>query len=311
MNQRLQQRGFTLVEILVVVGLFGLVMASVFSVYLTHMKNAYKQDDALETQQNLRIGIDSITKDLKMAGMLLPTGTNALAAGVLGSYSTCLKINTSSAYGIYARLGKSKATLAYSNFSTLLDTPDAVDGFQAGDRVRLVRPFDNSQPLRSAPLANYSSLCVAPPPYAPNRTASSIKLQYVTGATFTAGTAVNNSDMLAKAAGPGTFDTIDYSLDSSASTVTVPPCPTGMLCLTRSVNGGPHEVVAYNISSMKLSYLFDDVSGVAETKAVPAANVGSIKAVRVTLTGIPPKNALASSSKQITTVVGLRNRRSF
>ncbi|GFO66842.1 hypothetical protein GMLC_04210 [Geomonas limicola] len=299
--------GFTLVEIMVVVAIFGIVMASVFSVYLTHMKNAYKQDDAVETQQNLRIALDALTRDLKMAGMLVPITTPPLAAGVWGAYSSCLRINTSSPTGTYARIGISRSTSGYSNFSTQLDTSEAVDGFQVGDRVRLIRPFDNSQPLGSVVQANYSTMVISPV-LAPNRVTRSISLQYGSGAAFPVGSAVNSSDMLAKAAGSRAFDTVDYSLVTSASN---PDCPTGMACLARSVNSRTAEVVASNIKSLRFSYLFDDVSGVAETNAVTSSNLSSIKAVRVTITGTTPRGGSAASAKQLSTVVGLRNRRGY
>jgi len=64
--------GFTLVEILVVMTIFGVVIGAVYSLYLTHQKTAYVQEDVVDLQQNLRIAMDSITRDMRMAGMLVP-----------------------------------------------------------------------------------------------------------------------------------------------------------------------------------------------------------------------------------------------
>ncbi len=67
-----EEHGFTLIEILIVLAMFGVVMGVLYSLYVTHQRSAYTQDEVADVQQNLRIATDSITRDIQMAGFLIP-----------------------------------------------------------------------------------------------------------------------------------------------------------------------------------------------------------------------------------------------
>ena len=63
-------RGFTLVEILIVALMIGLVLGAVYSLYSANQRTAYVQDKVVDLQQNLRITIESIARDIRNAGFL-------------------------------------------------------------------------------------------------------------------------------------------------------------------------------------------------------------------------------------------------
>ena len=60
--------GFTLVELLIVMGIGALVMVGVMSTFTTQHKTYIIQDEVVEAQQNLRVAMDMISGDLRSAG---------------------------------------------------------------------------------------------------------------------------------------------------------------------------------------------------------------------------------------------------
>src|SRR3990172_10702339 len=73
----LDTRGFSLIELLIVMAMLALVLVAIYSLYDTHSKSAYVQEEVVDVQQNLRIAMDSISRDIKMAGVLIPLVDNA------------------------------------------------------------------------------------------------------------------------------------------------------------------------------------------------------------------------------------------
>lgn len=278
--------GFTLVELLVVTAILGIVITAIYSLYLTHMRAAYTQDEVVEVQQNLRIAMDSITRDLKMAGALVPYGTPPI---------TGTTINTCVAGGAVARINATQVSTLSATITYPVDSADSLNNFATNDTVRIIRPFDGSQPF-----TNYTTLLVD------NVGTTNIRLKPVAG-TFPSGVSIKNGDMIAKknASPQARFDQITYSVAS---------CPAGSglseSCLYRSVNGGTGDVIASNLA---------DAAAVPPGLAIASLtedNYGSsaISAVQVTLTGVTRKKASPTDtpkSRQMVSIVKLRNRRNF
>ena len=294
--------GFTLVEILVVMTIFGVVIGAVYSLYITHQKTSYVQEDLVDLQQNLRIAMDSITRDMRMAGMLVPNGTAQLDKGALNNYSSSVQINTASASGQFARIVKDKSTAAFTNFSITVDSPESTDSLAGSGvlAVRIIRPFDFSnraKKMRSAP-SSYLVLKSA------NRNGPSVIIEQSPSGTFAADD-IKKGDMIAVTpvptgtAPPDDFDSIIYSL------IACPDAPS-VQCLGRAVNGTT-EAIAGNILSIRFSYLYDDGT---EDKA--PADTTTVRGVRVTITGRTSATSALSGgpkTRQITSVVKLRNKR--
>jgi prepilin-type N-terminal cleavage/methylation domain-containing protein len=66
----MRNKGFTLVEVIMVSFMLSLVMAAVYSLYGTSQKAASMEDEVVDVQQNLRIAMDSLTRDIRLAGFL-------------------------------------------------------------------------------------------------------------------------------------------------------------------------------------------------------------------------------------------------
>ena len=66
--KRLNKQGFTLVELLVAMGISGVVMAGIYTVYSSQQKSYAAQEQMAAIQQNLRTAIYFMEREIRMAG---------------------------------------------------------------------------------------------------------------------------------------------------------------------------------------------------------------------------------------------------
>ncbi|MBV5328990.1 MAG: prepilin-type N-terminal cleavage/methylation domain-containing protein [Chlorobium sp.] len=82
-------RGFTLVELMVAVAISGIVAAVISSAYISQRRTSTAQEQVVEMQQNIRAGLDIMEHDIRMAGYdpknstPTPTITTATATQLL------------------------------------------------------------------------------------------------------------------------------------------------------------------------------------------------------------------------------------
>ena len=69
-----QEQGFTLVELMITLGMSALVIFAIYSAYILQQKTYYSQDQVIEIQQNIRAGFDTMIREIRMAGYD-PTGS--------------------------------------------------------------------------------------------------------------------------------------------------------------------------------------------------------------------------------------------
>jgi len=74
------QRGFSLLEVLIALAITGIITLAIFKAYIAQHKNYMTQDDITEIQQNARVVIDELSRNIRMAGNKLPQGQPALVA---------------------------------------------------------------------------------------------------------------------------------------------------------------------------------------------------------------------------------------
>lgn len=328
MSKILKCKGFTLVELLIVIAIFGVVIGAVYSLYLTHMRSAYSHDEVVEVQQNLRIAMDTISRDLKVSGFLVPLTTNPFS----NCDQTSLQINAASPNGIIARITPGSAAdgtykTTSPSFTVNVEASEAVDAFNVNDKIRLLRTFDNSQPL-STSLSDTKSLVVTAvnrgdltqtPAVKPTITMEiyNVDTQAATG-DFPTGVLIRPGDIIAKAGWTGGSEVIVYRLVPTGGN-----CPVGS-CLARQVYSPPaipvpsplpapldSEIVASNLSAINFSYLYDD--GGEENDPDPNEEK-NIRAVRVTITGATTLRTdpnWTPKTRQVTSVIMVRNRRIY
>lgn len=66
-------KGFTLVELMVTLAISGIIIAAIYSVYVSQQRVYLAQEQVAEMQQNIRAALDIMTREVKMAGYD-PTG---------------------------------------------------------------------------------------------------------------------------------------------------------------------------------------------------------------------------------------------
>ncbi|MBI5599532.1 MAG: prepilin-type N-terminal cleavage/methylation domain-containing protein [Deltaproteobacteria bacterium] len=71
----LNERGYTLVEILIALAITTVLMASIYGLYNTFFKKTTEQDLLIEAQQNVRAGINMLEKELTLTGHNVPERT--------------------------------------------------------------------------------------------------------------------------------------------------------------------------------------------------------------------------------------------
>ena len=329
-------RGFSLVELLIAMALVGVIMGAVYSLYATAQRTSYSQDETVEVQQNLRIAMDTVTRDLRMAGMLVDYGSSVLPIqsrdlvtnAPFTNYSTSITMNMASATATYAKINSDvtpAASPAVFPVSPATNTTRAGDGdvLQVDDKVRIINPLYSTQRTLPTGEATFNVNAVVRQVKLSGETgyiAPTVTLANATGETM-ANVEFKRGDMIAKV-NVGTTstatpspNTIQYSLvryaAAPATAATDPSCPVSQLCLARrlnneSISGIPvWQIVAQNITSFKLSYIMDDNS----VSKVPA-DLPLIKGVMVAISGETVTTKLLSAkSRQLTSVVKLRNRR--
>jgi type IV pilus assembly protein PilW len=68
--ERKKEAGFSLTEMMVVLAILGVVMAAMYSMF-NHQQKSYSVQDHVSTmQQNVRVGLDYLVKDIRMAGYI-------------------------------------------------------------------------------------------------------------------------------------------------------------------------------------------------------------------------------------------------
>lgn len=68
--ERKREAGFSLVEMMIVIAILGVVMAAMYSMFNHQQKSYSVQDNVAMMQQNVRVGLDYLVKDIRMAGYI-------------------------------------------------------------------------------------------------------------------------------------------------------------------------------------------------------------------------------------------------
>lgn len=281
--KRINNKGFTLIEILVSLAILGIVLAGIYSVYTMQHKSYIVQEQVAEMQQNERIALQMITRDIRMAGLGLEACPEAGVVtfqdgGAAGPDTITLAYHSFSPDGRNG--GNTQASTSTAAFTTTSASVDVYDttNFAAGDLATITSA---SNPC------HYALICITKV----ISSGGSKKLQHDIGdggacasvniienlpTGIVSGFSINDR---VKRINSGDGGEISYAIDAS-------------LVLSRTVNGAA-QPLADNIEDIQMAYGFDiNGNGVVEEGKSPAGewfddpagqDMARLREIRVTL----------------------------
>lgn len=92
MRRDLSRRGFTLVEIMIALGIFAVVIAQAFAVFGAQHATFTGTERAIEVQQDVRLVTDAMLSEVRMAGYMVPkiTGIASVDGGTSAADTICV-----------------------------------------------------------------------------------------------------------------------------------------------------------------------------------------------------------------------------
>lgn len=136
-------RGMTLVELLLVMAIFGVVVAAMYSLLIPVQQSTVAQTRVVDVQDNMRLALDRMSKDLRMAGLLINGQPLRGDAANTPPAATSFTIRTRSVQGVCARVAE--ITANPGNYT--ISPPEMAGEFVSGGPVRV---YDALNPNNSA-----------------------------------------------------------------------------------------------------------------------------------------------------------------
>ncbi len=268
-------KGFSTVELLITVGIMGFVLAALYNVMISQQRTFEAQRDVSVTQRDVRASVSYIERDIRMAGLAVPRGTNPIAAfqdGALGNPAApdTISINFSPGPMTYLRT----STVQLPGGSNIIQV-DSVNGFNVGDPINII-----------------------------NNETNNLVGQYVVNAVDS----VNNE--LSLDSDPSLDGVIDIGFLVARNFRTIiyrvaADAVTGRNELIRD-DGTVQSVIVDGITDFQLTYMLDDGSQVTAP-----ANLADVRRVRIDITAATIRQAArltsGATSRQITTTVPIKN----
>ncbi|WP_305045113.1 PilW family protein [Geoalkalibacter sp.] len=273
-------RGFTLPEILIAAAVMLIIMGGVMSLYLGSQRTAKVETDFADVQDNLRLALDQLTKDVRMAGFLVA------GAPITDISQTAFTLRTTSPFRRYARIidpgpdpDPDPDTVTTTKTFTVYSASMA-ECFRPGDKVRIIRPPNQEQPGSGVAGAALVFDVSAVDPTVPSISLSG----------FSAGTdyAYAAGDMVVRVAdGAPVVSEIRYQFNPSPAN-----------SLERIVNGGTPQILARNLTDVAFAYVLNDE--------------GEVRTVNVVITGATspepdPDNRIPRRTRTLRSSIAVRN----
>ena len=296
--------GFTLIEMLVSITLLSVVMVGVYTLYISQHNQSLVQEDVVEVQQNLRVAMNNITRDIRTAGFVIPGGQNPINALTDGAPDS-ITLNAASAVGRYARITSNDQNVNLNVGDSVNLSVDSLGSFDNNDVnnsvVRIIRPETREESVNNPNPVDFTVTAVSNTAACGAAASPCLTLR----ANIAGSGSITTADMIVRTgtASPGTYpNTIAYSVFNGGN------CPAGQNCLGRNVNVAGNVVVAANITDLQFRYIMD---GGAEIND-PTGQLNNVRAIRVTVDGATSMTVADLNgnprTRQLTTIVKIRNR---
>lgn len=267
-----RQKGFTLIEVMVAAAILSIVLASLYNVFNSQLSTFEAQRDVSTTQRDVRASIELLERDIRMAGLGVPRGTNPVAAVQDGTVLNAadpdsMSINYSRGPVTYLRTGT--VTQPANNIQV-----NSVSGLAVGDTVNIISKYNNNL------IGGYVINAI-------NTGTNNLSLD----ADPTAA-GIDTGDFVVKA-----FNTVTYSAPVNALT--------GRRVLIRN-DGVVQSTIIDGVNNFQLSYILRDGSEVTSP-----GTLADIRRIRIDLIAATVKDVARTGGQQIprelVTIVPVKN----
>jgi prepilin-type N-terminal cleavage/methylation domain-containing protein len=118
---------FTIIEVLMAMVIVGVVIGAIYAVFVSSNRSYHTQDSVVEAQQRVRVGIDFMVRDIRMAGF-----------APLGSATDAHPLDSDGA-------GIKEATSSKIRFTSDIDVNGVIDNPKNQERVTYEYDSDNER----------------------------------------------------------------------------------------------------------------------------------------------------------------------
>lgn len=295
-RMRLNNRGYSLAELLVSVAIFGIISVAILDLYVNVVRSTTSSEEIVEVQQGMRLALERIARDIQMSGFLVSSGIP-----VTNAANDTITLATASAFNTFARI-ETPITFTVANGTDpqtiTVGNSAMAQNFSEGNYVRIVSPATAAQ-------SNVFKVVGV--------NTSSLRMELL--AAPTSNLVFANADVIVQVPSPAddpTFpNAVTYELvDDPVSTtpdmkVLCRVWRSGLPALTAANYDSSERVLATKITDLRFEYLMND--GTIET-AVVSSRLNKIVGVRITLTGLAEEmKTRETKTRELQTTVKIRN----
>jgi len=228
---RHDQKGFTIVELLVSAVIFVVILLGIYMMYETNQITFLKGEKKTNIQQNARIAMDQMETEIRMAGYGVPTAASPSKIEPIITAASATSIS------FLADIENASTTLSASaSAPTTSVTVASAAGFSANDSIYITDGL------------KWEQLVIA----SVNKTTNIITFTSALTGNYAAGSMVTEPK------------TIRYSLVCDT-----PPCPPNSYTLKRDGGSGQLQPLAEKLSSLTFSY-YDSINAAIPISSFPA-----------------------------------------
>lgn len=266
------QKGFTLIEVMVTISLLSIVLASLYNLFNSQIRTFEAQRDVSTTQRDVRASIELLERDIRMAGLGVPRGTNPVAAVQNGTLLNAADPDSIS-------INYSRGPVTYLKTGTVTQPSNkiqvnSVSDLAVGNTVNIISKYNNNL------IGGYVINAI-------NTGNNTLSLN----ADPTAA-GINTGDFVVRS-----FNTVTYSVSVNA--------PTGRRVLVRN-DGVVQSTIIDGVNNFQLSYILSNGSEVTSP-----GNLADIRRIRIDLIAATIREVARSGGQQIprelVTIVPVKN----
>lgn len=271
MNNK-HQNGFTLIEIMVTIALLGIVLTSLYNLFISQVRTFEAQRDVTTTQRDIRASMELIERDIRLGGLGVPRGTNPIAFVQNGTLFNAAAPDTIS-------INYSRGPVTYLKSATVTQPGNviqvnSVTDFVVGDTVNIISKYNNNL------IGGYVISAI-------NTVANTLSLN----ADPTAA-GIDTGDFAIRA-----FNAVTYSVVSNVAT--------GRNELIRN-DGTVQSVIIDGVNDFQFSYILND-----GTETSVPATLSDIRRIRIDLIAATTKEVARTGGQQtpreMVTIVPVKN----